>query len=246
MIGNEGNSSCSEDDDDEELPPPPLPPKSEGVAEPRRTVRVLPPKRGHGQAPPELPPKKQGTAEPKQHLAPDLPPRSNPVLHWPPPPPDSEDGSSDGESDPDDPPQLPPKPNSGSRISRAAVGFEEEKKGDSSQSDDDDFREKSEEEKRRRFQARREVGKSVKDLTMNYDAIANTSQLKLADHSVTQQKQKLLAVPGSQPRVRRKSASSREDADTYIQLSPKQKQEPYSIAILLPDFLHKIAFEILF
>lgn len=219
--GDEGNSSCT--DDDRELPPPPLPPKSEGVTEPRRTVRVLPPKRG--QAPPELPPKKQGTGEPQQPAAPDLPPRSNPVLHWPPPPPDSdsEDGSSDSGADPDDPPQLPPKPNSGFRSGHPVVGFDVEKKGDSSESEDD-FEEKSQEEKRRRFQAQRDVGKSVKDLTKNYDDIANTSQLNLSDHSVTQQKQKLLTVPGAQPRVRRKSASSREDADTYIQLTPEQKQ----------------------
>ena len=228
----EDEGSCTEDDDQALPPPPPLPPKSEGVAEPRRTVRLLPPKRG-GQAPPELPPKKQGATataagEPQKPApaAPDLPPRSNPVLHWPPPPPpdsDSEDGSGDGGSDPDEPPQLPPKPDAGFRSGRPVVGFDEENEGDSSEGDDD-FREKSEEEKRRRFRARRDVGKSVKDLTKNYDDIANTSQLNLADHSVTQQRQKLLTVPGAQPRVRRKSATSREDADTYIQLTTKQKQ----------------------
>ena len=65
----------------------------------------------------------------------------------------------------------------------------------------------------------------MKDLTKNFDDIANTSDLKLTDHSETQQKQKLLlTVPGA-GRVRRKSGSSKEgDADSYIQLTAKQKQ----------------------
>ena len=189
-----------------------------------------------------MPPKKQEQQQKPSpasaSVAPDLPPRNNPTLHWPPPPADSDSDTEGGSGDSDPPPRLPPKPAaSGSGGGRPSVGFggEVERKGDSSSgSEGGDFREKSEEEKRRRFAARREVGKSVKDLTRNYDDIASTSQLKLADHSVTQQRQKLLAVPGmggpggqsgrARGRSRERGASREDAADAYIQLTPKQKQ----------------------